>query len=92
MSLDVRLDVHKKMKLLATCVVGVYWKTHIQVKYKSSVVDGPKILFEVIQEQKLLFGETEELRIMRQSLQQNCFLAHSKNLTPAFKKSNFYHA
>ena len=70
-SLDVQLDKHNKVKLLATYIVGMYWKAHIQVKYKSSVVDEQKIFFEEILAQKLLFAETDQLSIMQLSLQQN---------------------
>ena len=66
----------KKVKLLATYIARVHWKTHIEVEYKSLVVDKPKILFEKIQAQKLLFAKTEELSIM----QQNCFFTCPENL------------
>ena len=74
--------MHRKVKIAATHIVGVYWKTHIQVKYQSSAMYGSKILIEEIQAQKLLFVETEELSNTQKSVQQNCFFAHLENLIP----------
>ena len=77
--------MHKKVKFFATYIniFGVYRKAHTQVKYKSSVMDGLKILVEEIQTQKILFAETEELSFIQQSVQQNCFFAHPENLIQA---------
>ena len=34
------------VKILAKYIVGVCWKTHLYTKYKSTIIDGPKVLFK----------------------------------------------
>ena len=46
MNLEARLDMHKKVKLVATYIVGMYLKTPIKAKYKSLVEDAPKFFLK----------------------------------------------
>ena len=54
----------------------MYWQKDILTKYKSTILDGPKILFAKIQAQINLFSGTNELI----RLKQNCYFVHRKNL------------
>ena len=79
-AMDSKSPLYSKVQLLAKYIVGVYWKTHIQIKYKNTLMDGPKILFEEICFQRELFEGTSLLSIIQRSVQQNCFFAHPENL------------
>lgn len=79
-SMETDHNLYGNIKLLAKYVVGVYWKTHIQAKYKNTIMDGPNILFQEIQVQKKLFSGNVNLKILQASVQHNCYFAHPENV------------
>ena len=87
-SMGNQCTLNKKIRLLAKYIVGVYWKMHIQVKYENTIMDGASILFQEIQSQKTLFKDSEELQVLQQSVQQNCYFAHPENVLLAMLGDN----
>ena len=59
--MDPQFPQYDKIRFPAKFIVGLYWKTHILTKYKSTILYGPKILFTEIQAQIKLFSGTNEL-------------------------------
>ena len=61
-------------------IVGMYWRIHNLTKPKSTILKGPKNFFTEIPAQINLFSGANELTALQQSVQQNCYFAHSENL------------
>lgn len=87
-SMGNQCTLNEKIRLLAKYIVGVYWKMHIRVKYENTIMDGPSILFQEVQSQKTLFKDSEELQVLQQSVQQNCYFAHPENVLLAMLGDN----
>jgi len=53
---------------------------NLLAKYKSTIMDGPKVQFQETVFLWNLFNDSYVLPIMQQSIRQNCFYAHPKNV------------
>ena len=83
-----RGNVHSAKCFLGKCP---FWKVffgeihsirceHIFTKCKSTVLDELKFLFKKIRAQINLLSGTNDLKVLQQGVQQNCYFAHPENL------------
>jgi len=72
--------VFSKIKKLARYIIGVYWKMHINVKHRSSILQAPMHVCDELNSINALVSEPAEKKLLHESLQRNCYPAHPENL------------
>ena len=79
---------YNKVKKLAKYVVGVYWKMHISIKHKSSILQAPMHLQDELNSINALVSTSVEKKLLHDSLQRNCYFSHPENLLLAMLGDN----